>query len=328
MKDYIQQIIRVFATSNSEEKLTKEIHQWLMDSTHAGEKETALQQLWESSEGRVDASTWKSLVEVYKKAGAEKESVTNHRIKIWRYAAAAVILLAISVSGTFFFTKDLYSEVAMVEKFTQDGDMSKIELPDGSIVQTNSRTVLLYPQEFKGDTRTVYLIGEANFKVKENPDKPFIVKSTTMSVMALGTEFNVAAYPESDEIIATLIKGKIKVDCDGGKDSYILTPGQQVTYRKDSAMSLLTDANLDDVTAWQKGLYVFRGDTMKEIMNVLERRFNITFQCNISRLNDDKYNFRFRQNAGLEEIMDIMREVAGGFEYKIKGNICYIKSIK
>ena len=42
--------------------------------------------------------------------------------------------------------------------------MNVIELPDGSKVQTNSGTILLYPEVFKGDTRTVYLIGELILK--------------------------------------------------------------------------------------------------------------------------------------------------------------------
>lgn len=330
MKDYIQKIVRVFASSKHEEKekVTMEVHQWLLDSEHADEKEAALNSLWEETEAQADAGTWKSLENVYRKLGVEEKSSNENQIKIWRYVAAAVVILTVSVSGTFYFTKNAYSEVAMVEKFTQDGDMNKIELPDGSMVQTNSGTLLLYPKTFKGDTRTVYLIGEANFKVKKNPDKPFIVKSTTMSVTALGTEFNVAAYPESGEIVATLINGKIKVECDGEKQSYTLIPGQQITYSKNNAKCLLSNANLEEVTAWQKGLFVFKGDTMKEILNILERRFNITFQCNISGFSDDKYNFRFRQNANIEEIMGIMQEVVGGFNYKIEGNICYIKLIK
>ena len=66
------------------------------------------------------------------------------------------------------------------------------------------------------------------------------------SVTALGTEFNVAAYPEENEMIATLIHGKIKVECDNGKESYIVTPGQQVTYRKSTGESRLAEANIED----------------------------------------------------------------------------------
>lgn len=329
MKNYIQKIINVFTASGQSENVTKEVHQWLMDEEHADEKEAALNTLWKETEGKVDSGTWTSLTEVYDKLGVgQQDTKPKFRLRIWQYAAAAVVVLAVAISGTFYFTKDMYSEIAMVEQFTPAGNMNMIELPDGSKVQTNSGTILLYPETFKGDTRTVYLIGEANFKVKKNPEQPFIVKSTTMSVTALGTEFNVMAYPENGEIVATLIQGKIKVDCNGGKDSYILTPGQQVTYLRNTSKSLLADANLEDVTAWQKGMFVFRGTTMKEIFSTLELRYAITIQYNADLFNDDKYNFRFREHSSIKEVMDVMQEVVGGFDYKIEENICYIKATK
>lgn len=329
MKDYIQKIISVFTASGHSEKVIEEVHQWLVDEEHADEKETALNALWNETEGKVDSATWDSLAKVYDKIGVgQPKAKRRFHLRMWQSVAAAVVLLAVSVSGTYLFTKDIYSEVAMVEGFTPAGTMNHIQLPDGSMVQTNSGTILLYPETFKGDTRTVYLIGEANFKVKKDPDKPFIVKSTTMSVTALGTEFNVMAYPENDEIIATLIHGKIKVDCNNGKESYILNPGQQVTYLRNTAASMLADANLEDVTAWQKGMFVFRGVTMKEILATLERRYAVTFQYNANLFNDDKYNFRFREKSSINEIMDVMQEVVGGFDYKIEENICYIKTTR
>ena len=52
MKNYIQRIIRLFATSDPDPKLTGEIHRWLLDQEHAGEKETALHDLWNETEGK------------------------------------------------------------------------------------------------------------------------------------------------------------------------------------------------------------------------------------------------------------------------------------
>lgn len=329
MKNYIQKIINVFTASGHSENVTKEVHQWLLDEEHADEKEAALNTLWKETEGKVDSDTWTSLEKVYNKLEVGQKKVkSGFRMRVWQYAAAAVVILAVAVSGTFYFTKDMYSGIAMVEQFTPAGNMNIIELPDGSKVQTNSGTILFYPETFKGDTRTVYLIGEANFKVQKNPEKPFIVKSTTMSVTALGTEFNVMAYPENDEIVATLIHGKIKVDCNDGKESYILNPGQQISYMRSTAKSIFAEANLDDVTAWQKGMFVFRGATMKEILSTLERRYAITFQYNAGLFNEDKYNFRFRENSSIKEIMGVMKEVVGGFEFKIEEDICYIRATK
>ena len=70
MKNYIQRIIRLFATSDPDPKLTGEIHRWLLDQEHAGEKETALHDLWNETEGKVDKTTWDSLASVYTKVGA------------------------------------------------------------------------------------------------------------------------------------------------------------------------------------------------------------------------------------------------------------------
>lgn len=326
MNDYIQKIITVFTTSEHHEEVTKEVHQWLLSEEHAEEKETALCSLWNETEAEADSDTWNSLSKVYHKIGVgEPFNQKKNRLRVWQYAAAAVIVLAISISGTFFYTKNLYSEIAIVEQFTPIGEMNTITLPDGSQVQTNSGTMLLYPEIFKGDTRTVYLIGEANFKVKKNPDKPFIVKSKAMEVMALGTEFNVSAYPENDEVVATLIHGKIKVDCKDEMKSYLLNPAQQVTYQSHTKQSVLAVADLEDVTAWQKGLFVFRSVMLEEVLTTLERRYAITFQYNANFLNEDKYNFRFREKSTIEDVMAIIQEVVGEFSYKIDDDICYIK---
>ena len=77
MKNYIQRIIRLFATSDPDPKLTGEIHRWLLDQEHAGEKETALHDLWNETEGKVDRTTWDSLASVYTKVGANVRGQTS-----------------------------------------------------------------------------------------------------------------------------------------------------------------------------------------------------------------------------------------------------------
>lgn len=309
--------------------MTKEVHQWLVDEEHADEKDTALNTLWKETEGKVDAGTWTSLENVYHKVGVSADTKKQYRLFPWKYAAA-VAMFVITVSGTFLLTKNAFEEktVAMIEQYIPDGKTHEFELPDGSRVHVNSGTLLLYPDTFKGDTRTVYLIGEADFKVKKNPDKPFIVRSANMSVTALGTEFNVAAYPEDPEIVATLIQGKVKVDYEQSDNSYILSPGQQVVYNRKTAQSKVADANLEDVTAWKRGQIIFRGSTMEEILLTLERRFDITFQYNTNLFTNDEYNFSFSKNTDIGEVMEVIKEVTGKFTYKIDKNICYMKTVE
>jgi len=329
MKDYIQKIINAFTSVKHSKEVTKEVHQWLLDEEYTDEKEAALNTLWQETAGQVDAGTWTSLEKVYSKVGVSADTKKQHRLFPWKYVAA-VAMFAVTVSGTFWLTKNTFKEktVTMIEQYIPDGKTNEFELPDGSRVHVNSGTLLLYPNAFKGDTRTVYLIGEADFKVKKNPDKPFVVRSANMSVTALGTEFNVSAYPEDSEIVATLIQGKVRVDYEQSDSSYILKPGQQVVYNRKTAQSNITDADLGYVTAWQRGQIVFRGSTMEEILQTLERRFDITFQYNMNLFTNDKYNFSFSKNADVGEVMEVMKEVTGKFTYKIDKNICYMKTMK
>ncbi len=65
---------------------------------------------------------------------------------------------------------------------------------------------------FSGDTREVILSGEGYFEVAHNPDKPFIVNTGKLNVKALGTVFNVLAYPDEDNIETTLVEGKVVLE--------------------------------------------------------------------------------------------------------------------
>lgn len=329
MANYIHRLIALFTASKHSEELVKEFQRWLVSDEKANEKEVAIRQIWDETEAEADDTTLQSLNNVYKKIFNEgykglKQHSRVHTVKAWwRMVAAAIVIALISVATTLHFSQGTEKEVAMIEISTSPDEMRTIVLPDSSVVQLNYGSLLLYPERFIGNNRTVHLIGEANFKVAKNPEKPFIVKSNKMAVTALGTEFDVSAYPESYTIISTLIQGKIRVDC-AGEESYTLKPGQQVTYRKDTGQSQLSDVDIEEATSWQRGVNVFRGKTIVEILDALEHRFNINFQYDTNEINGDKYNFTFHQNSTLDEVLEVMKEVAQDFDYEVKNGECYI----
>ena len=202
--------------------------------------------------------------------------------------------------------------------------MQNITLSDGTQVMINSESTLLYPQQFTGDSRCVYLVGEANFKVRRDEAHPFIVKSADFQVTALGTEFNVSAYPEEEEVTATLISGKVLVEYNGLKEQEILKPNEQLAYNKHTRLGSVTYPDMQDVTAWQRGEIVFRSMTMEEIFPRLERKYPYTFVYSFHSLKSDRFNLTFGQNASIEEVMDIIARVTGNLDYKIVGDKCYL----
>lgn len=192
----------------------------------------------------------------------------------------------------------------------------------------NSKSTLLYPEQFTGATRSVYLIGEANFKVKPDKKHPFIVKANDYQVTALGTEFNVNAYPESNELIATLLEGCVKVEFNNLMSNVILKPNEQLIYNKQTKEHNLRLPEISDVTAWQRGELVFSNMHLEDIFTNLERKFPYAFVYSLHSMKKNTYSFRFRNQATLEEVMEIISQVVGDVNYVIKGNKCYVTNKK
>lgn len=143
---------------------------------------------------------------------------------------------------------------------------------------------------------------------------------------ALGTEFNVTAYPDEEEVTATLISGKVLVEYNGQKNQEILRPNEQLAYNKRTRSGNVLCPDMQDVTAWQHGELVLRSMTLEEIFTRLERKYPYTFVYSFRSMKEDRFNLTFGQNASIEEIMDIVVRVAGNLDYQIVGDKCYISS--
>ena len=136
----------------------------------------------------------------------------------------------------------------------------------------------------------------------KDADHPFVVKSEDMNVTALGTEFNLKAYPSHEEVRSTLLEGKVKVCYGGDKGEFILQPSEQLTYNRLTGTASVTHPVIRDVTAWQQGEIVFCNAPLPDIIQELETRFGYEFVYNASRLPADRYTFRFRRGMTLFSI--------------------------
>ena len=257
--------------------------------------------------------------------GTRRRIRTLHtRLVAWRVAAA--LLIAVSSVAVYLAVQNRQAP-DVLQAYIPTAETRNITLPDGTQVMINSRSTLLYPQRFTGDTRCVYLVGEADFKVKRDERHPFIVKASDFQITALGTEFNVTAYPEEEEVMATLISGKVLVEYNDQKEQKILEPNEQLAYNKRTRSGSVLRPDMQDVTAWHRGEIVFRSMTMEEIFTRLERKYPYTFVYSFRSLREDRFNLSFGPNASIEEVLDIIARVTGNLEYKIVGDKCYLSHL-
>lgn len=247
------------------------------------------------------------------------------RLRVWR-VAAAVVIVAITTGALLLPMSRPELQPDLLQAYIPKAEMQTLTLPDGTIAMLNANSTLLYPEQFNGETRSVYLSGEANFKVKPDAEHPFIVKTADFQVTALGTEFNVAAYPEEDLITATLLSGKVRIEYDNLSRSEILNPNTQLVYSRSKRTATMADADISDVTAWQRGEIVMRGLTADEVFTRLGRKYPYTFIYSPHSLKSDRYTLTFGADASLQEVMDIISKVMGDIDFTIEDDRCYIKS--
>ena len=325
MKNYFQEILALFTGNDYPEATRQEFYRWLVDEEHVSEKDEALRNLWEEGYKQGKAPNMYQSYELLRK-NAGIPSVREERrirpIRIWQ--ATAAVLFIIAATSIYLSTIGKKTEPNLLQQYIPTAEVRDLTLPDGTNVQLNSKSTLLYPQEFTGKDRSVFLIGEANFKVMPDKKRPFIVKSNDFRVTALGTEFNVTAYPENPIVAATLVSGSVLVEYNNLNSRIILKPNEQLTYNKHTYGHALSTPDMNDVTAWQRGELVFREMSIKEIITILERKYPYTFEYHLKNLKEDKYSFRFKDKATLSEVMDVIVNVVGQMNYKIKENHCYL----
>ena len=146
----------------------------------------------------------------------------------------------------------------------------KLTLPDGSKVWLNAESPIVFPTNFNGIERRVVVTGETYFEVVKDKTKPFRVVADDMTVEALGTQFNINAYPNESMLAATLAEGSLLVA--KGKDENILKPGQQAQ----TSDNHFTIAEVDptDITAWKNNEFKFHNTSLESIMRQVERWYD------------------------------------------------------
>jgi transmembrane sensor len=275
---------------------------------------------WEQQQQEQHATTelalQKVLSQINRDAEAEysdKEETPVRRIPVWkRLARIAAILVLVAGMGAgaykIFISPKLSTTVQaeLVQKQNAKGVKSTIELADGSKIWLNADSKVQYPALFTGNTREVYLNGEAFFDIAKNPSKPFIIHLSNGTVRVLGTSFNIKAYDGDPFVETSVATGKVafipKLKNSREADTIFLTPNNKVVYRVEEEKIITTATISAEDKGWTEGKMVFRSMLFKDIAVDLERNFGkkIVFK------DEEVANFRLTgsfQNNTLAEIL-------------------------
>lgn len=204
-----------------------------------------------------------------------------------------------------------------------------VKLADGTQVWLNSESKLKFPVSFvEGETRIVELVyGEAYFTVSPSTahhGSKFQVLTEGQQVEVIGTQFNIKAYRDEDEIYTTLAEGKVAVTIANKRE--MLKPNQQLTLNKISKNSVISEVDVYSETAWKKGLFAFKSKNLKEIMKVLSRWYDVDVVFEDKSLENIEFKGVLNKNQNIEEILSLIKKTKFINAYEIKKDRVIIKN--
>ncbi|MFC4477299.1 FecR family protein [Flavobacterium chungangensis] len=211
--------------------------------------------------------------------------------KNWAIAASLVFLIGLSVF--FYQTSNAIESKQFAVKL---GEHAKIELSDGTKIWLNAGSVLKYPTAFKGDTREVYLSGEAFFDVAKDKKHPFIIHTNKMDTKVLGTSFNVQAYPDQTTQEVSVATGRVNVKSTVTEENVYVTPGQKVVFKsQDNKLQSFKDIPVNAISLWRKNIMVFEETPLPEVVATINRNYNVSIEVKNKNLNALKISAYFKE---------------------------------
>ena len=316
-------LLSKYSRNNLPDSTQKAFHKWFVDGTYQQEKERALEKLWEETDATADESTRKDLEVLYLRIDKAKRKRSVSLTYLLRIAAIFLLPLLGAASMYLYMQDQTENEEEWTESFVARAERKEITLSDGTHVWLNSGSVLIYAKEFKGKERALYLNGEAIFNVAKDPEKPFIVKTHYMDIEALGTVFNIEAYSDAEYTTATLNEGKIGVNVNNRKQVELL-PDQQIRHHNLTGKTTRETVDADRVLQWKHGYVTFQKATFDYIIQNLQRRFDVTINYETNKFAGRSFNMRIHPGEDIVHVLDILKEMIPGMQYKINNNVIYI----
>lgn len=245
------------------------------------------------------------------------------RYRRWYVAAAALLIITLTIWGLVSMTTNPGSPIAKTEKKVlepapQTNGKRYIRLQDGSTALLNEGSKLDYPPDFANDKREVSLTGEAYFDIRPDAKRPFIVHTGKINTTVLGTAFNIKAYPEQKQVTVTVTRGKVKVG-DNKKTFGVIVPNESIAVNTEINSFRLERVNADEALGWKKQYLVLDDISLEEAAVLIGNRYHVNISFSKEALENCRISATFLNNENLEQVLTVVTGVVDA-DYTLQPN--------
>ena len=242
----------------------------------------------------------------------------------WTRIAAVILLpLLISFASYYYFHNKYTSVPQEFIVMAENGQKTKVLLPDGTEVWLNSESQLTYSSDFNRNNRKVKLEGEAFFDVNKSTAQRFVIEASSVNVVVYGTAFNVTAYPDEETVDVSLVRGKVGIE--DRTDNRLLaeiSPNQLISISKKDMRWSIRDCDAQIESLWTQNKLKFEDAPATEVFRKLERWYGMN--VHIQNLNKEvRYGFTLKSES-LREILNEINKITP-IDYKINGEEVIIR---
>lgn len=250
----------------------------------------------------------------------ESRIVRNKHMKHQAYSVilkyAAVIITFICLAGVglvLFFRKNPGIDKTLLYNtlYTQVGNEPRLILSDNSEIKMLPNSVLKYPSEFKGHTRTVEFSGIGFFEVTKNTEKPFIVELQGLEVIVKGTSFSIDAREDSEYTQITLLDGALNLISTISDEKISLRPDSVATLNNITGEIMVSPINHNFLVDWDKEEIRFSNITPDSLIMNIERYYAVQLPDNLKK----SINCNFSGTLPISDFNTILK-VLEGIYYK------------
>lgn len=241
-------------------------------------------------------------------AECEKWTVGFHNI--WRYVAAAVVIVvAVASLSTWFAIRMNSSSEEFYTVVTANGERSRVLLADGTSIYLNSGSTLRYSGSSGSSNRqTVELDGEAYFEVeKQGGEGNFSVVTSGYEIVVKGTKFDVSSYLEDSKVTTNLLEGSIDIYYDD-KNIHI-TPGEVVQFDRKTGRLSVFNADTQKSLSWMNGDLIYDRISLEELIARLSRKYDIPIQLDIELDAAMEFSISLRNDESIESVLNALAQI-------------------
>ncbi|MBK5534219.1 FecR family protein [Pseudomonas sp. TH08] len=231
---------------------------WLNEHPQHRDEFQLLQGLWTAAD-LLPAPRLKALVET---------PPSRQRRPFVRYAVAASVLTV--ALGLGLFSGLNHPAGYSAEFATALGERKHVALPDGSVIDMNSRSRLQV--RYESGRRLIELSeGEAMFSVEHDTSRPFVVEAGSGKVTVTGTRFDVRRDVTQTRVAVE--QGTVKVQGHDAPDNEFisLTAGLGTHIDAHGQVAAAYAVNPAELTAWRGGKLVFNNASLSEVAAEVSR---------------------------------------------------------